>query len=129
MWVFVIIVNSLYQYASVTKRNEKRERLTDQGNEGIIYIRLLADQAANYFALTSSEWVKIGCKDLQDKTPPYERLPHDLQYKIYFLRLIEYEIESIIMRFTGKLWSKDWLLAKWLPGHSGKAERKLSLEQ
>ena len=52
---FFIVINIFYQYASVTKRNEKRERLTDQGNEGIIYIRLLADQAANYFALTSSE--------------------------------------------------------------------------
>ena len=89
---FVIVINSFYQYASVTKRNEKRERLTDQGNEGIIYIRLLADQAANYFALTSSEWVKIGRKALQEKTPSYERLAHDLQYKIYFLRLTEEEI-------------------------------------
>ena len=67
---FVIVINSFYQYASVTKRNEKRERLTDQSNEGIIVIRLLANQAANYFALTSSEWVKIVRKDLQEKTPP-----------------------------------------------------------
>ena len=92
---FFIVINSFYQYASVTKRNEKRERLTDQGNEGIIYIRLLADQAANYFALTSSEWVKIGRKDLQEKNPPYERLAHDLQYKIDLLRLMEEELQSI----------------------------------
>ena len=92
---FFIVINIFYQYASVTKRNEKWERLTDQGNEGIIYIRLLADQAANYFALTSSEWVKIGRKDLQEKTPPYERLAHDLQYKIDLLRLMEEELQSI----------------------------------
>ena len=111
---FVIVINSFYRYASVTKTNEKRERLTDQGNEGIIYIRLLADQAANYFALTSSEWVKIGRKDLQEKTPPYERLAHDLQYKIDLLRLIEEEIQSIHglhANFEVKmnLWLNDFL--------------------
>ena len=111
---FFIVINSFYQYASVTKTNEKRERLTDQGNEGIIYIRLLADQAANYFALTSSEWVKNGRKDLQEKTPPYARLSHDLQYKIDLLRLIEEEIQSmrdLHVNFEVKmnLWLHDFL--------------------
>ena len=34
----------------------------------------LADQAANYFVLTSSEWVKVGHKDLQEKLLPMKAL-------------------------------------------------------
>ena len=44
--------------------------LTDQKNEGLIFIRLLAGQAANFFVPTSSEWVKVGHKDLQEKLHP-----------------------------------------------------------
>ena len=40
---------------------------TDQSYEGIISIRLLVDQATNYFELTSSERVKVGHIDLQEK--------------------------------------------------------------
>ena len=32
---------------------------------------------------------------MQEKTPPYARLAHDLQYKIDLLRIIEEEIQSI----------------------------------
>ena len=32
---------------------------------------------------------------MQEKTPPYARLAHDLQYKIDLIRLIEEEIQSI----------------------------------
>ena len=52
--IFLFVVNSLYQYAAVTKETTS-EWLTDKSNYGILFIRLLADKAVNYFVLTSPE--------------------------------------------------------------------------
>ena len=52
--IHVIVVNCLYQYAAVTKET-RSEWLTDKSNYGILFIRLLADKAVNYFVLTAPE--------------------------------------------------------------------------
>ena len=132
------------QYA-VVKKETRSEWLNEISNYGILFRRLLAEKAANYFRhglmllwftdlIDVTEEVTIRRPNVSTylpflnewksviktarKTPPYERLPQDIQYQIELLRL----------RFTWKFeikWTRGWRLLV----HSGKAKCKLSLEQ
>ena len=50
MTVFVLFVKSLSVCGS-KKKETRSEWLTDKSNNGILFTGLLADKAANYFAL------------------------------------------------------------------------------